>query len=73
MRISSQYVFDYQKRILFPAQYMLTKFGKAIVKLPEIVGKGYGTFWRYKGRYRVVKGPVQARSQRQLPCGTSPT
>lgn len=24
--------------------------------LPEIVGKGYGTFWRYKGRYRVVKG-----------------
>lgn len=26
------------------------------MKLPEIVGKGYGTFWRYKGRYRVVKG-----------------
>ncbi|MGL5715030.1 MAG: PBSX family phage terminase large subunit [Paraclostridium sp.] len=25
-------------------------------KLPEIIGKGYGTFWRYKGRYRVVKG-----------------
>ena len=24
--------------------------------LPEIVGKGYGTFWRFKGRYRVVKG-----------------
>ena len=24
--------------------------------LPDIVGKGYGTFWRYKGRYRVVKG-----------------
>ena len=22
----------------------------------EIVGKGYGTFWRWKGRYRVVKG-----------------
>ncbi|MEA4805095.1 PBSX family phage terminase large subunit [Acetobacterium wieringae] len=24
--------------------------------LPEKIGKGYGTFWRYKGRYRVVKG-----------------
>ena len=26
------------------------------VKLPDIVGKGYGTFWRWKGRYRVCKG-----------------
>lgn len=26
------------------------------VPLPEVVGKGYGTFWRFKGRYRVVKG-----------------
>ncbi len=24
--------------------------------LPDIVGKGYGAFWRFKGRYRVVKG-----------------
>ena len=24
--------------------------------LPDIVGKGYGEFWRFKGRYRVVKG-----------------
>ena len=24
--------------------------------LPEVVGRGYGTFWRFKGRYRVVKG-----------------
>lgn len=24
--------------------------------LPEAVGKGYGTFWNFKGRYRVVKG-----------------
>ena len=24
--------------------------------LPEIVGKGYGTYWNYKGRYRVCKG-----------------
>ena len=26
------------------------------VTLPSIVGGGYGTFWRWKGRYRVVKG-----------------
>ena len=26
------------------------------LKLPEVVGKGYGTFWKYKGRYRVCKG-----------------
>ena len=26
------------------------------ISLPEVVGKGYGTFWRYKGRYRVCKG-----------------
>lgn len=24
--------------------------------MPEIIGKGYGTYWNYKGRYRVVKG-----------------
>lgn len=26
------------------------------VFLPDIVGKGYGTYWNFKGRYRVVKG-----------------
>ena len=26
------------------------------IKLPDIVGKGYKTFWNFKGRYRVVKG-----------------
>lgn len=26
------------------------------VSLPEVVGRGYGTFWRFKGRYRVCKG-----------------
>lgn len=44
MKISSQYVFDYQKRILFPTRYKLTSSGKVEVKLPEVVGKGYGTF-----------------------------
>lgn len=26
------------------------------VSLPSKIGKGYGTFWRFKGRYRVCKG-----------------
>lgn len=26
------------------------------IYLPNVVGKGYGAFWRFKGRYRVVKG-----------------
>ena len=26
------------------------------IKLPEVVGKGYKTFWNFKGRYRVCKG-----------------
>jgi phage terminase large subunit len=29
---------------------------KKLIKLPEVVGGGYGNFWRFKGRYRVVKG-----------------
>ena len=34
---------------------MKTKTAKQI-SLPDVVGKGYGTFWRFKGRYRVCKG-----------------
>lgn len=26
------------------------------LKLPDIVGKGYATFWNFRGRYRVCKG-----------------
>ena len=26
------------------------------IYLPKIIGKGYGSFWNFKGRYRVVKG-----------------
>ena len=29
---------------------------KIHIRLPDVVGKGYGTFWNYKGRYRVCKG-----------------
>lgn len=56
MRISSQYVFDYQKRLYLPEQYTPCSSGRKELSLPEVVGKGYGTFWRWKGRYRVCKG-----------------
>ena len=29
---------------------------KELIRLPEIIGKGYKAFWNFKGRYRVVKG-----------------
>ena len=29
---------------------------KEFISLPAMVGKGYKTFWNFKGRYRVVKG-----------------
>lgn len=29
---------------------------RPVIHLPDIVGGGYGEFWRYKGRYRVLKG-----------------
>lgn len=29
---------------------------KQTLSLPELVGKGYGSFWRFTGRYRVCKG-----------------
>lgn len=29
---------------------------KIKISLPQKIGKGYKTFWNYKGRYRVVKG-----------------
>lgn len=35
---------------------MKTSKAATRVKLPDVVGKGYKTFWHFKGRYRVVKG-----------------
>ena len=29
---------------------------KKKIYLPDVIGKGYGAFWRFKGRYRVCKG-----------------
>lgn len=34
----------------------ILKIKKVYLNLPDIVGKGYKTFWNFRGRYRVVKG-----------------
>lgn len=32
------------------------KINQRHIRLPDYVGRGYGTYWRWKGRYRVCKG-----------------
>lgn len=32
------------------------KTKRKVVRLPEVVGRGYKTYWNFKGRYRVCKG-----------------
>ena len=34
---------------------------QTIINLPEVVGRGYGEFWRFKGRWRVVKGSRRSK------------
>lgn len=34
--------------------------------LPDIVGKGYATFWNFKGRYRVVKGSRASKKSKTM-------
>lgn len=36
------------------------------INLPDIVGKGYGTFWHFKGRYRVVKGSRRSKKSKTM-------
>ena len=36
------------------------------INLPDIVGKGYGTFWRFKGRYRAVKGSRASKKSKTM-------
>jgi phage terminase large subunit len=39
---------------------------KIELNLPDIVGRGYGTFWNYKGRYRVVKGSRASKKSKTM-------
>lgn len=36
------------------------------INLPEVVGKGYGTFWRFKGRYRICKGSRASKKSKTM-------
>ena len=40
------------------------------IRLPSIVGKGYGTFWRFKGRYRVCKGSRASKKSKTMALNT---
>lgn len=41
-----------------------------VVNLPEIVGKGYATFWNFKGRYRVCKGSRASKKSKTTALNT---
>ena len=49
---------------------MKTDDPKIRIKLPEIVGKGYGTFWRFKGRYRAIKGSRRSKKSKTMALWT---
>lgn len=36
------------------------------IHLPDIVGKGYKTFWNFRGRYRVVKGSRRSKKSKTM-------
>lgn len=38
--------------------------------LPDLVGKGYGTFWRFRGRYRVAKGSRRSKKSKTMALWT---
>lgn len=47
---------------MFPVLFRLSSLGMMRLKinqkqiyLPDCVGRGYGTYWHWKGRYRVCK------------------
>ena len=36
------------------------------IHLPDVVGKGYATFWNFRGRYRVVKGSRRSKKSKTM-------
>jgi phage terminase large subunit len=36
------------------------------IHLPDIVGKGYATFWNFRGRYRVCKGSRRSKKSKTM-------
>lgn len=46
------------------------KIKKEKMYLPDIVGRGYATFWHFKGRYRVVKGSRASKKSKTMALNT---
>ena len=42
------------------------KVKKVSISLPDVVGKGYATFWNFRGRYRVVKGSRRSKKSKTM-------
>ena len=40
------------------------------VYLPELVGRGYATFWHFKGRYRAIKGSRRSKKSKTMALWT---
>ena len=36
------------------------------INLPDVVGKGYASFWHFKGRFRVVKGSRRSKKSKTM-------
>lgn len=43
---------------------------KEKILLPDVVGKGYATFWHFKGRYRIVKGSRRSKKSKTMALWT---
>lgn len=46
------------------------KIKKVKIHLPDLVGKGYKTFWNFKGRYRAVKGSRRSKKSKTMALWT---
>lgn len=42
------------------------KIKKVNIHLPDLVGKGYKSFWHFKGRYRAVKGSRRSKKSKTM-------
>lgn len=49
---------------------MTLKTNHVRIHLPDIVGKGYKTFWNFRGRYRVVKGSRRSKKSKTMALWT---
>lgn len=44
----------------------MTRSQTNVVSLPEAVGGGYGTFWKFRGRWRIVKGSRRSKKSKTM-------